>query len=123
MYYLLDEKCNLGFKIITEENYYIQRHLQESDVGWDADRLIKWMFGYKNKSENLFELIEVGDLIAFNYNNNSIDIVSVRFVDKNLEGTINILSRGYSHELDKIVAIYKPNSKGNYIKVWERDLK
>jgi hypothetical protein len=120
MYYLVGEHANVDRRIVTEEHPTVQMHLKESN--WDAERIIKWMWGIEKKSENLYDLIEEGDLIAFDYMNTGvIDIEKVVFIYKQRDGEVYISTRGYLHNNEKIQAIYKLNSKGDYIKVWERD--
>lgn len=76
----------------------------------------------KKQSENIYDLIEVGDLIAFKYmDTEAIDIAKVVHIYQFKDGDIDIATRGYIHSTEKIQAIYKPNSKGDYIKVWEKE--
>ncbi len=121
MYYLVGKYANVDRRIVTEEHPTVQMHLKDTNRNWDAERIIKWMWGIEKKSENLYDLIEEGDLIAFEYmNTKHIDIAKVVFIYKHRDGEVDISTRGYLHNNEKIQAIYKPNSKGDYIKVWER---
>ena len=77
----------------------------------------------KKQSENVFDLVDVGDLIkSYRYESrdesDGYDINNVDRVDK---GGAVILIAGFNVFVsnDDILAIYKPDSKGNYIKVWE----
>ena len=77
----------------------------------------------KNQSENVFELIEKGDLIKcckydFDGKTNEYDIHNVDAIDE--EGVI-IMSYTVAVRFKDIYAIFKPDDKGNYIKVWERE--
>lgn len=68
----------------------------------------------KKQSENVIELIEVGDLIIGSCK----EVLIVRenlYDDKEILG-LDSLVIGY----EEITAIYKPNSRGDYIKVWEK---
>lgn len=84
----------------------------------------------KKQSENVIDLIEIGDIIKYKFYNGchqrliGVDIVTD--LDFRTDGIDYI---GLSHEyIEKnnsydsrrgmIVGIYKPNSKGDYIKVW-----
>ena len=68
---------------------------------------------FKKQSENAFDLIEVGDLVKRKHKN-EIDILDVNEIYlKNLQ------SNEYNYLKKEIIAIYKPNEKGDYIKVWE----
>ena len=72
------------------------------------------------KSENIFDLIEKGDLIAFQYKDTVIrDIETVTHVYK-YSDKIDVYTSIGLHNNDKIEIIYKPNSKGDYFIVWER---
>lgn len=77
----------------------------------------------KKQSENVFDLIEVGDLIAsYRYsiegrtNEKEINSVDELFEDENGVGINQCCIVDY----DDICAIYKPDAQGNYIKVWEK---
>lgn len=78
-----------------------------------SDFLKTRKIGYiKKQSENVFALIENGDLIKTNYG-------SLRNVRRlQIDGVV------IDHEccifFENIIAIYKPDEKGNYIKVWEK---
>lgn len=73
----------------------------------------------KNQSENVFDLIEEGDLIKDDNR-----VYEVREIDdgKDYDGRKSVISQPamFRHWEWKIEAIYKPDGKGNYIKVWER---
>lgn len=123
MYYLVSEHANVERRIVTEEHPTVQMHLKESN--WDAEKIIKWMWGIENKSENLVDLIEGGDLIQHIYVDypkpqSAISQVKNTDVDGVFIISVDILHNHYNVHEDDILAIYKPNSKGDYIKVWER---
>ena len=68
----------------------------------------------KKQSDNVFDLIEVGDLVKTGIGK----IFDVRkpYIDEGLAIVpFNII---FLNEIN-IIAIYKPNSRGDYIKVWE----
>ena len=78
----------------------------------------------KKQSENVFDLIEIGqDLVrvkgnSHNCNENIYRVVEICF----LSGLIGFSVLGFAlvkTEFDNVLAIYKPDSEGNYIKVWE----
>lgn len=113
MYYLLKDRMIVDTKKLNQIDYTY--NVDSREFKFNNITIVK-------QSEEVFELIEEGDLVAFNYNKDSIDVVSVRSVDKDPDdGSIQILSRGYAHDLDAIIAIYKLDSKGNYMKVWQKD--
>lgn len=118
MYYLVGKNANIGRRIVTENHPDVQMHIKEAiELGVTPrvpEEIIKWMWGIEKKSDNVFDLIEVGDLIEcanyhFTYVNEVIDIEA----DVMFRGVENLVL-SYN-----ILAIYKPNSKGDYIKVWE----
>jgi hypothetical protein len=55
MYYLVNEKADIKYRIVSDQHPAVQMHLRESDPGWDADRIIKWMWGYEKKAESAFD--------------------------------------------------------------------
>ena len=73
---------------------------------------------FKKQSENVFYLIEVGDLIKYVYYDNSVSISNVDESDLERLTAINSL---YDNIRKSVRTIYKPNEKGDYIKVWEVD--
>ena len=74
----------------------------------------------KNQSENVFELIEIGDLIK-----DDDRVYEVRKISdgKDYDGRKSAISQPcmFKHWEWEIEAIFKPDDKGNYIKVWERE--
>ncbi len=70
---------------------------------------------FKKQSENVFDLIEVGDLVKYVYYDNSVDISNVDESDLKRLTAINSL---YDNIRKSVRTIYKPNEKGDYIKVW-----
>lgn len=120
MYYLVGEHANVDRRIVTEEHPTVQMHIKEDiELGVTPrtpERIIKWMWGIKKKSENLYDLIEVGDLIR--YDDEFLGAFPLREVYLEY-GELQLLD-GTGIKFLNITAIYKPNSKGDYIKVWER---
>lgn len=82
-----------------QESYYATRHL-----------VIK-------QSKNVFDLIEVGDLVKHLYDleTNTYTITQIMLIENGLLKIDNI----FYIDRNDVIAIYKPNSKGDYIKVWE----
>lgn len=82
-------------------------------------------YGYKlgeitKQSENVFDLVEVGDLIKVN---NLISEVLDFTKDDKDEIKLLFYSPCYINLIKQqsIDIIYKPNANGDYIKVWERE--
>lgn len=65
----------------------------------------------KKQSENVFDLIEEGDLVE--------NFSTISQVIKIINNTV-ITSLDIPFDVSLIIKIYKPDEKGNYIKVWER---
>lgn len=82
------------------EYYYATRHL-----------VVK-------QSKNVFDLIEVGDLVKHLYDleTNTYTITQIMLIENGLLKIDNI----FYIDRNDVITIYKPNSKGDYIKVWER---
>lgn len=79
----------------------------------------------EKQSKNVFDLIEVGDLIKYQFINVYYELVStielvtkINIVFKHKE-YISVLGKEIEKNKD-ILIIYKPNSNGDYIKVWEK---
>ena len=117
MYYLVSEHANVDRRIVTEEHPTVKMHLKDTNRNWDAERIIKWMWGIEKKSENLVDLIEVGDLVR--YDDEFLGAFPLRQAYLNY-GELQLLD-GVDIKSLSIMEIYKPNSKGDYIKVWERE--
>ena len=70
----------------------------------------------KKQSENVYDLIEVGDLVK--YEDDFLGATLLAEVYMNY-GKLSLFDETDIKNLD-ILAIYKPDEKGNYIKVWEK---
>ena len=73
----------------------------------------------KKQSENVYDLIEVGDLVKFyRYIGGArTERTIISQVCNNFDGSTFTFG-DFTFHCD-ILAIYKPDEKGNYIKVWE----
>lgn len=69
------------------------------------------------QSKNVFDLIEVGDLVKHLYDleTNTYTITQIMLIENGLLKIDNI----FYIDRNDVIAIYKPNLKGDYIKVWE----
>ena len=61
----------------------------------------------------MYDLIEVGDLVQTNYG-------SLRNV-RRLQSDSVVIDHDCCIYFENIIAIYKPDEKGNYIKAWEKE--
>lgn len=103
MFYLLENN-----RIIDSKDYW------EYAVGIDKDGKTCYRVDIKKQSENVFNLIEVGDLIKINFDTTDPTIIDVTYKESHFS-TVAI-----KYYPETILAIYKPDSQGNYIKVWEK---
>ena len=111
MYYLLENN-----NIIDSEN--LPKNWEIFNISFDRmyvkifeDIIITLTFDIKKQSENVFDLVEKGDLV-----NTIVDsIYQVVIIAKNV-----VIAPQEAFDLAVVTAIYKPDSKGNYIKVWEK---
>ena len=69
------------------------------------DKIIK-------RSENVLDLIEEGDLVRV--------LNTIVKVEEIMKNTVMATALNVPFDVTMIDAIYKPDDKGNYIKVWER---
>lgn len=126
MYYLLDNNLiinkndkrikNLTYSIDKTETYvYLECDSKTPEAIFNcAEFYYATRHLVIRQSENVFDLIEKGDLIKLDYSNYPYneDSFYIRFVD-------DMTFKGIHCNEDIIIAIYKTNSKGDYIKVWE----
>ena len=105
MYYLLEDN-----RIIDSNEYFKYAYAYKNGITY-------YNVTIKKQSENVYDLIEVGDLIT----------EKRRWCGEEIYVTANVCSKEdelihcfrstlFEHD---VYAIYKPNSKGDYIKVWE----
>ena len=66
----------------------------------------------KKQSENVYDLIEFGDLVQTNYG-------SLRDV-RGIQSDSVVIQYDCCIYFENIIAIYKLDANGNYIKVWEK---
>ena len=108
MYYLLeDNKIVKG--TLTPDKLMIKVSFDRGHLFIETERI-------KKQSDNVYDLIEVGDLVKTGAGK----IFDVRkpYIDKGL--AIIPFYVLFLNEIN-ITAIYKPNAKGDYIKVWEEE--
>ena len=121
MFYLLEnhkiidtnELLNSGIQISIKKS---QKFKVVYLIGWFGERF----FGtIKKQSENVFDLVEEGDLIK---DDNCLYEVREISDGKDDNGRKSAISQPgmFKHWEWNIEAIYKPNSNGDYIKVWEK---
>lgn len=116
MYYLLEDN-----RIIERDRL---EHWEEKGFLYDH---YKSYGKIKKESENVFDLIEVGDLVEgkWRFWQRFIrEVVSLANYEEykiiTLDGFVSVSVSNNRENTDKVDAIYKPNKNGDYIKVWER---
>ena len=115
MYYLLEDN-----RIIDESKalHNVDKIIIEEKENKKYLYLVGWLGKHfcgkiKNQSENVYDLIDWGkDLVRIDWSDWESFIIDCNFKKNNFND-------GY-YSLDWITSIYKPNSKGDYIKVWEK---
>lgn len=70
------------------------------------------------KSENVCDFIEVGDLVRFNWGYEIGEVTTTQFHNEWKRITVGKRDGVYD---ENILAIYKPNKNGDYIKVWKKE--
>ena len=118
MYYLLEDN-----RIIDSEN--LPKNWEIFNISFDRmyvkifeDIIITQTFDIKKQSENVYDLIEKGDLITEKriWCNEEIYVIA------NVWSKEDKLIHCFRSTLfdNDVYAIYKPDENGNYIKVWEK---
>ena len=96
-----ENRKGLLYKVFSDKNYGKNRKIGK----------------IKKQSENVFDLIENGDLLKYKDRFDKkvyVEIVKEVIVElKLIRATPNVI------KYDEIVSFYKPNSNGDYVKVWE----
>lgn len=128
MYYLLEDNRIIDSRISYTTNFpYWETKDNCLFAKSKNDKLVRPCNENKIKkqSKNVFDLLENGDLIKYQFINAYYELVStielvckIDIVFKQKE-YIGVLGKEVDKNKDTILAIYKPDAKGNYIKVWE----
>lgn len=67
----------------------------------------------KNQSENVYDLIDLeNDIVKYKFREEDI-------ITKAVDASLSYIIGSYPED---VIAIYKPNSRGDYIKVWEKKM-
>lgn len=113
MFYLLDD-----YKIYKAELFEKHKMLKIKTEWRD---IYKSTSHIKKKSESVFDLIEIGDLVSVIDKKGNTEIIQIARIeyDKNIKFPILHTLKGYVPDLDKIKAIYKLDENKDYIKAWE----
>lgn len=121
MYYCLTEENKIY--ISEHKPYYNTVKGYYFDTEWDYNTE-RWVeIKIKKHSENIYDLIEVGDLIKDEDSIYEVDEIDEEEDDDDEETQRVFVSQpaDFVHYEREIIAIYKKDSKGNYIKVWRRE--
>ena len=91
----------------------------DEDYNVPFSELIKVHLGeIKAQSDNVYDLIEVGDLIKDDDRIYEVSDITYRGYSDNRRSFVS-QPAGFKHHEWDITAIYKPDHKGGYIKAWE----
>lgn len=112
MYYCLTEYNTI--RTLDHRPYYNKKENYYFDIEYDYDTGKLTDIKLKTFSENVFDLIEIGDLIELNMDKESPTIVH-KYEQYDIEAMreLKLIER-------YCIAIYKPNKNGDYIKVWRK---
>ena len=117
MFYLLEDN-----RIIVENKRFTDIYCYENRKGFLYKSFKDKNYGknrnlgkIKKQSENVFDLIEAGDLVK------TFGIFRVDEINTQLKQIYGFLDRESIIVINTlgVKAIYKPNEKGDYIKAWE----
>lgn len=131
MYYLLEDNPT-GIRILDDKNNEIE-HRQITDMKEEMKISFQSSIKVIKFSENVFDLIEIGDLVMVDrakiypsfYTESIIEISQVFWSESHHSLCVYPRGNGYYCPIIEfgvqkgILAIYKSNSNGDYIKVWE----
>lgn len=109
MYYLLENNKIIDSLNIREDldlPVEIDFYVGKDEIVLTIDHIYFEHISIIKKAENVWDLIEKGDLIKIRFSD-SFNILEACHIGGGVNGMTNI------------TAIYKPDSSGNYIKVWE----
>lgn len=113
MFYLLeDKKIYESSRSIGE----INGKLFEAYHLFPDNKNIVCLGKIKKQSESVFDLVENGD--CYLYQNKHMIKSEICLINDDV--LLNIFKSRANETPETILAIYKPNSKGDYIKVWEK---
>lgn len=125
MYYLLEDNRIIDSNNIENEdsNYKVKngklQFLLGVNISNEGTKYIYRDVNVKKQSENVFDLIEKGDVV--NYNGNLYEVKKFEIERKivYMDTALGICMPSVTRFMELLNAIYKPDAKGNYIKVWE----
>lgn len=124
MFYLLENNkivdSNTG-KLLNLHYEVKERYLERYLMRYDDSHFFRTenLGIIKKQSENVFDLIENGDLLKIKQPKEA--SLKYDFGECNALEKHNYASYIKDYFPNKILAIYKPNSNGDYIKVWEKE--
>lgn len=99
---------------------HVNRIVHIRGVGRTYATYEDYLHTIKAQSDNVFDLIEVGDLITVIDKKGNTEVIQINRIDLDEYNFPSLYTqRGYTPDLDRILAIYKQNSNGDYIKAWE----
>lgn len=130
MYFLLKEDICGDLKIINSKDYKIEKYINDYDnqemlLVYEEDGRYRDIEDFNQyyiikQSENVYDLIEVGDLIEDDYCIYQVSDITYKGYSDNRRSFVSQPADFKHHEWN-ITAIYKQDSKENYIKVWRKE--
>lgn len=128
MYYLLDNNKIIDTNDTTFKHHYtlpngvslysietpnkIHHHYTFGGYEWNDNIYEFYSYQIKKQSNNIYDLIEVGDLVEYYFE-----------VEKQLKKITQITKDNelYFIPKEEVISFYKKNTEGNYIKVWQKE--
>lgn len=121
MYYCLTEYNTI--RTLDHKPYYNKKENYYFDIEYDYNTGKLTDIKLKTFSENVFDLIEIGDLIKED-DDSIYEVDEIDEEEDDEEETQRVFisqPADFIHYEREIIAIYKKDNKGNYIKVWRRE--
>lgn len=122
MFYLLEDNTIIDTKELLNRGIVVDiKESGNSKVLYFAGRWVERILGtIKNQSENVFDLIEVGDLVRYFDNIYEIKKFEIEREIVYMDTQNGICLPSVKRFMELLTAIYKLDEEGNYIKVWEK---
>lgn len=115
MFYLLEDNRIIDRLSIREDlnlPFEVDFYVQKDELVLTIDHIYFEHINITKKAENVFDLLENGDLVKYKYE------TKIELSDFQNDNT-NYANYLKDCDPKNILAIYKPDANGNYIKVWE----
>lgn len=123
MYYLLEDNRIIDSKNIRVDldlPFEVDFYVQKDEIVLTIDHIYFEHISIIKKVENVYDLIEVGDLVRYFDNIYEIKKFEIERQIVYMDTQNGLCLPSVTRFMELLNAIYKPDSKGNYIKAWEK---